>query len=74
MQLSVPNQNGSAVVAVFEGHWHGQQLELADSTDFTAALTREGAIRPGRSTVDDGTAHTILRPGSEDDSTACAVR
>ena len=72
LQLSVPTSDGSTVVAVFEGHWHGQQLELADSTDFTAALTREGAIRSTRSTADDGTAHTTLRPGSEDDfSRAC---
>jgi hypothetical protein len=54
-------------VAVFDGHWHGPQLELADTTDFTLALTKEGAIGASRSTVDDGTARTVLRPGSEDD-------
>jgi hypothetical protein len=67
VQLSVPNKDGSTVVAVFEGRWHGQQLALTDSTDFTAALTKQGAIRSSRSTADDGTARTTLRPGSEDD-------
>jgi hypothetical protein len=67
VQLSVPNPDGSTIIGVFEGHWRGQQLELADSTDFTAALTREGAIRSSRSTTDDGTARTTLRPGTEDD-------
>jgi len=52
---------------VFDGHWRGQLLDLTDSTDFTAALTKEGAIRSYRSTVDDGIARTTLRPGTEDD-------
>lgn len=44
----------------------GFKAEL-NSTDFTAALTKQGAIRSSRSTADDGTARTTLRPGSEDE-------
>lgn len=72
MQFSVPNRDGSTVVGVFAGQWRGPQLDLADTTDFTAAFTKEGAIRPYRSTKDDGTARTTLRYGTEDDfSRAC---
>jgi hypothetical protein len=48
-----------------DGKWEGPALVLADSTDFTAAFTTDGAIRPGRSTADDGTARVTLRYGDE---------
>jgi hypothetical protein len=38
---------------------------LADSTDFTAAFTKDGPIRPDRSTANDGTARVTLRYGDE---------
>jgi hypothetical protein len=55
------------VVAVFDGHWRGPQLDLVDSTEFTVALTKEGSIRAARSSADEGVARTTLRPGTEDD-------
>jgi hypothetical protein len=70
VRLSVPNSNGSTIVALFEGRWRGQDLPLTDSTEFTVALTREGEIRAARSTVDDGVARTTLRYGGEGDFAA----
>jgi hypothetical protein len=72
MQLFVPDHENSTVVGAFTGQWRGPQLDLTDTSEFTLALTKEGAIRTVRSTTDDGTARTTLRYGTEDDfSRAC---
>jgi hypothetical protein len=63
--LSVRNPDGSTVVSVMDGKWQGPALVLADSSDFTAAFTKDGAIRPDRSTENDGTARVTLRYGAE---------
>jgi S-adenosyl methyltransferase len=52
--LSVRNSGGSTVASVLDGKWEGPALVLADATDCTAAF-RDGAIRPDRSTANDGT-------------------
>lgn len=70
VRLSVPNPHGSTSVAIFDGSWFGPELDLVDSTEFNAAMTREGVIRSARSTVDDGIARTTLRYGGEEDFTS----
>ena len=67
VRLLAPGAHGPTFVALLDGTWHGPELPLTDTTEWTTALTREGAIREARSTTDAGTARTTLRYGTEDD-------
>jgi hypothetical protein len=67
VRLPAPGAHGPTFVALLDGAWHGPELALSDTTEWTTALTREGAIRETRSTTDAGTARTTLRYGTEDD-------